>query len=249
MQLRDHILLVVLAAVLAGVGPAAGPVRDAGPDDEATAAAVRDAALLHLAERYPDHAHRLRVRVVRLRTSATSEDRIRLRLSNSEGVPRGHAQARLSTETASGAQEAGWAVLYVAHFDSVVVAARDLAAGDRIHAHDLGTAWMEVTSFRGQPMGVSALAPLRAGNAVFATQPIASGEALRTGDLRPPLAADTGERVTLTYHRGPILLRLTGTARQQGVVGDIVRVYSDATQNTYKARLTGPGRAEWVDTL
>lgn len=218
-------------------------------DDDPLRDRVQTAAEELLAARFPDHAPRLRIRVVRVSESIEDKVPLRVRFTASESVPKGHTQTRVILETDNGPVDAGWAVLFVAHFDTVAVAHRDVAAGDVVSDRDLGTAWMDVTSFRGRPMDIATLARIRRGDRFLATQPIAAGDALRQGDLRRPYAADTGETVTLTYRRGPVVLRLPCRAREPGVVGDVVRLYSDATKSTYKARLTAAGEADWVATL
>ena len=218
-------------------------------DDETLPERIRSAAEALLLARFPDHASRLRVRVLRISGSMADGPELRLRFTASDSVPKGHTQARVLVETSGGAVDAGWAVLYVSHFDSLAVALGDVGTGEIVTNDVLGTAWLDVTTFRGHPLDASTVALIRRGEHFLTTQPIAAGDALRRGDLRPPYAADTGENVQLTYHRGPVVLTLPCRARQPGVVGDVIRVYSDATQTTYKARLTAAGTADWVATL
>lgn len=240
-------IYIAIFALLAGM--AAEVSADGRVDDDTCRDRVQAAADALLAERFPDHAARLQVRVVRMSGSIAGEMPLHIRFTASDGVPKGHTQSRVIWETNDGPVDAGWAVLYVAHFDSVAVAHRDVAAGEAVSVEDLGTAWLDVTTFRGQPMDASTLARIRQGERLLAKKPIAAGGALRKGDLRSPYAADTGESVQLTYRRGLVVLTLSCRAREPGVVGDVVRLYSDATQSTYKARLTANGEAEWVATL
>ena len=230
------LLLGALALVLvplAGFGPVASGVV-------AAAEAV-------LAERYPAEAHRFEVRV--LRTGGHVDETVPLRVGLPSGaeVPQGHTQVDVLARSASGWEKTGWALLYVAHYDSVVVARRSVRRGDAVAPTDLGTAWLETTSFHGEPLRAADLGAWATN--LFADRPLREGRALRRGDLRPPYAADTGEAVTLLFQRGAITLELPCHAREPGFVGEEIRLFSNATDATYRARLTAPGVAEWTATL
>ncbi len=240
-------IIAIICFLAALTVEAFGHERLRDSDEESMTDRVQAAAEALLAERFPEYAARLRVRVLRVHGSVADDARLRIRLTADDGVPKGRTHVRIAADPSAGA--AGWAMLFVAHYDSVGVARRDLSSGERIAAGDVGTAWLDVTTFRGRPLDRATLERLRAGEQYFASQPIARGNVLRADDIRPPFAADTGETVTLTYRRGPIHLTVNCRAREPGVAGDVVRLYSDATRTTYKARLTGPGTAEWIATL
>ena len=58
-----------------------------------------------------------------------------------------------------------------------------------------------------------------------------------------------GDPVLMAYARGIITLKLNCKAREPGAVGDEIRLYAPNTDTTYRARLTAPGQAEWIETL
>ncbi len=208
---------------------------------------LRAAAEALLEQRHPGHAGRLRVRV--RRTGGEIHAPLRLDFPSTGRVPRGMTQVQVRTRHAGGWKKTGWALLYVAHFDSVAVARHDLRRGAAVTADNLTLSWMETTRFRGNPLrGAEAHALLAAGN-VFTTRPLRAGRALRQGDLRPPYVADAGDVVTMHYRRGRIVLRIPCEARESGFAHETIRLYSPATRSLYRARLTGPGTAEWIETL
>lgn len=216
-------------------------------------AAVRTAAEAVLAARFPADVHRLNVRVTR-----TSEEvaalpaaaPLRVEFPAEAAAPRGRTQVDVLTGSdADGWRRAGWALLDVAHFDSVVVAARRVAGDEAVPEDALTVAWTETTSFRGTPLRPADLRALEAAGGPVAARLLRPGRPLRTSDLRPPWAADTGAAVELGYTRGGLALRLSTKAREPGAVGDVIRVYSPDTQATYRARLTAPGAATWIETL
>jgi flagella basal body P-ring formation protein FlgA len=211
-----------------------------------SAETVQAAAERFLADAYPEHSQRLRVEVTRVSGTAPAHANLKIKAGRFEGVPRGRTHVELEADGNGAWSDAGWALLFVSHFDSISVVLRDIMEGETIAASDAGAAWMDVTSFRGDPLPWAEFAST---DELIARRPIRSGEAIRTGDVRPPHAAQTGDHVTLNYRRGPVQLRLTCKARESGAVGDVIRIYSDDTRSMYRARLTAPGKADWISTL
>ena len=221
---------------------------EAGPTTLVAVSAedVQAAAERFLVDAFPEHAPRLRVEVTRVSGMAPENSNLSIKAGKIEGVPRGRTHVDLVAGRDGTWSDAGWALLLVSHFDSISVVLRDVAEGETIKPSDAGAAWMDVTSFRGDPLRSEEFAST---NELVARRPIRSGEAIRTNDVRLPHAAQTGDPVTLNYRRGPIRLRVTCKARESGAVGDVIRLYSDDTRSMYRARLTGPGKAEWISTL
>lgn len=227
------LLLAVLLAVLLAAGTMAPPDLVA-------------AAETALAERYPEEAHRLRVRLVRTGGDVSAEA-VRLAFPPDAALPRAHTQVDVLAQGPQGWTKTGWALLYVAQYDSVVVARRSVGRDEAVAPEDLTIAWVETTRFHGEPLTAAAYRAL--GPAYFARRPLREGRPLRRDDLRPPFAAETGAGVVLHYRRGTLALELPCQAREPGYAGEAVRLYCPETRTTYRARLTAPGHAEWVETL
>jgi len=234
---RLTLYLLVLMAPSGFVRATAPPVSER----------IRAAAEAVLAERFPGEAHRLRVRVVRTGGALTDEAGLKVTFQSSDALPRAHAKVDVWTQSVAGWTKAGWALLYVAHFDSVVVAREGVAQGAVVTPEQVTFAWMDVTAFRGEPLRPAAYRAL-ARDAVFAARPLRERRPLHAGDLRPPFAANTGDAVLMRYRRGKILLRVACKAREPGFVGDVIRLYNPDTDTMYRARLTAPGAAEWMET-
>ena len=232
--------------LIALLTPIAAFAQDGGPQT----VRVRALAERVLAERYPDDAHRLDVRVRRVEATFEAKAALRLDFPAEDEVPRGTTQVKLFTGSdASGWQKAGWALLYVARFDSVVIARTTVPSGDEVSLGDASIAWMETTAFRGEPLRPDDLRALTQEGALFATRSLGEGRVLRRGDLRPAYAAETGATVMMRYRRGRLQFDLSCKARQAGHLDDAICLYSSETGKTYRARLTGPGAAEWIETL
>ena len=217
-------------------------------EDSKSAQAVKTAADEYFAERFPEMASRLSVRVVRVSRSAGEGD-VRVRPTILDGIPRGHTQVKLLAESGGQITEVGSAMIFVAHFDSVAVALRDIPSGEEVGATDVASAWVEVTAFRGEPLRSTDFRARLSSEGLVARHGKKAGDALRADDVRAPFAAESGEPVSMTFRRGPIFLQLTCKARESGVTGDVIRLHSADVNAIYKARLTGPGKAEWISTL
>lgn len=245
--------LIALAWLLlpvwtAAAQPVAGGVN---PDEKSRIIAqVRSAAESALREQFPGDFYRFDVRVVRTGGDLNPEAATRIVLPQAAALPRAHTQVDvLQGDGASGYVKTGWALLYVAHFDSVMTAQTTLKPGAAVSPSDVGAAWMETTRFHGDPLRPADFARLQAQGQAIATRYLREGGALRSADLRAPYAADTGEAVLMRYRRGRVLLHFPCKAREPGYLDDTIRLHSSETGATYRARLTGPGAAEWIETL
>ena len=243
---RDDGRRAGLAAVLGVLvvllfGAAAMPSGD-GLDER-----VRAAARAALAAQFPEAVHRLDVRVRRVSGDLRPLDRFRVVLPAADGLPRGTTQATLEAHDGDGWQAAGRALLYIAHFDSVMMTRATLASGAPVPPEAVNATWVETTNFRGDPLTPPAFRRLAA--EAVAARRLPEGRLLRLSDLRPPYAAETGEAVLLRYRRGGLAFELPCTARAPGFRGDAIRLFCASTGKTYRARLAEPGTADWIETL
>jgi len=210
-----------------------------------TTAAIEQAAEAVLDAQYPEDSHRLDVRVLRTGGKVAELTAPHIVFKADTALPRGHTQVEIWSSN----QKAGWALLYVAHFDSVLVAQTNFRTDDIVDLADLQVDWVETTKFRGEPIRQSDYDELLEAGGVFADRALRQGKALRHGDLRPPYAAETGTSVTLRYERNGMRFKIIGKARKPGFVGDIIKVYVPDTDVTYRVRLTASQEAEWIETL
>lgn len=218
-------------------------------DRQDEAAQIQAVAEELLTDRFPEMAHRLDVRVLRTRVALEDPATLRLIFPAEGAIPRGHTQVDVHARAEAGDwQKVGWALLYVAHFDSVATIRRRVQPGEAVTDADVTTIWIETTTFHGNPMRAVTFQRLLRETPLYASRLLREGRTLHRDDLRPPYAADTGETVEMHYQRGPVLLRLPCKAREPGFEGDVIRLYAPTTSTTYRARLTGPGKAEWIET-
>ncbi len=207
---------------------------------------VADATLLAIAERAPELASRIEVSVVRQPRAEVllADVALQVELPALPVIPRGRLQVKLSRN----GESLGTAQVNVAHFDSVATATGAVESGADVTTADLRFVWMETTRFSGDPLTPSALRAFGDLD-VIARRSLRADRALRTSDVGPRPAADTGDSVRMLYRRGAFVLDLSCRARDRGQIGDIIRLYADDSDTTYRARLTARGRAEWIETL
>jgi flagellar basal body P-ring formation protein FlgA len=206
---------------------------------------IQRAAEASLRQAFPEQATHLEVRVTRMSDGLPLEEALEIVWPSAAGIPK----ARVQANVALAGSKVGWALLYVAHYDSVVVSRNRLDMDAELSEGDLTVSWMETTRFHGTPLLARDLRAMRRQGAVYAARLIQADRALRSSDLRPAYAADTGDLVLMDYNRGIVRLRLSCKAREPGAVGDTIRLYAPDTDTNYRARLTAPGQAEWLETL
>lgn len=221
-------------------------VAPASSAQPANADALRTATRAALAGSFADDLHRLKIRIKRASGEAGTVDRPRVMFRSLDQLPRGSAQVRVYRRQGEQWQRAGWALLYVAHYDSVLIADRTLSPGTPLTRNDVRVTWRETTRFHGQPLDASVFARH---DALYAARHLRAGRPLRDTDVRPPFAADTGQSVTVQYQRGALQMMIRCKARESGFVGDVIQVYAPDKDTAYRVRLTRPGRATWIETL
>jgi len=238
---------VALMGLLAAAGwPRVAPAQQR----DAPVVSVRTLSEAVLATRYPAEAPRLAVRVKRIEAALDELAPVRLVFPEDDALPRGTTQVTLLQDAGeAGWQKAGWALLYIAHYDSVMMTATTVRADAEVDPAALHVAWIETTTFRGEPLRPADWQARLHDGAVFATRILREGQALRRSDLRPAYAAEPGAVVLMRYRRRGVAFDVVCKAREAGLAGEAVRLYSTDTGNLYRARLTGPGTAEWLETL
>jgi len=212
--------------------------------------AVRAAATQVLADHYSGRTDHLKVRVQRVRGDVDTTKALRVQFSESEGTPTGLAQADIHTRSAGGEwKEAGWALLRVARLDSVVTVQSRVQKGESIPAAELETAWIETTDLYGDPLRAANVQARAHRGRLVAARHLQAGRVLRSRDVRRPYTIDAGSSVRVRYRRGRLAFRLSCTAREPGVVDEVIRVHCSDLNTMYRARITEGNTARWVETL
>lgn len=78
----------------------------------------------------------------------------------------------------------------------------------------------------------------------IARRSIAAGSAITTADVADPPVVLSGETVTLTVICGAVTIRTSAEAKQDGKVGDVIRVKPLPSDQDVRAKVTGPGTVE-----
>lgn len=129
--------------------------------------------------------------------------------------------------------------------DQWLPVARELVtAGTVIGGDHLDMRWVNVPRDRGQLVTDPAVLH---GKTLRRT--LAAGEPVRTADITTEFLVEVGQAVQLVMTGDGTVIELTAVARQNGALGDDIRVYSDDTRRTYLGRVEQAGRVQWIRTL
>ena len=202
-----------------------------------------------LANRYASSDTHLEVRVVRTGGEIQDTGPLEVTWSQKPEIPRALLRVDIHSKDNLAKRHKGWALLYIAHFDSVLVPNRSIKNGELVSKTDLSPIWAETTRFHGTPLTPDKYRRLALRGIVYTNRHLSESRLLKETDLRNAYDVETGQQVILLYKRNGIALELSCKSRNQGFKGDIVKLFSPDTQHMYRARITGPQTAIWVETL
>ncbi len=130
------------------------------------------------------------------------------------------------------------AVLHI--FGEVATAVRAVPRGAVLTPDLFAWTWRDLAGVKGGPaIGRTALGGASMGRS------LGPGDLLRLGDLRPTPLVRAGDPVELRVVRGTIAVSVSGTARQNGCLGQNIPIRNELTGRLQNARVTGPGMVEW----
>jgi flagella basal body P-ring formation protein FlgA len=131
--------------------------------------------------------------------------------------------------------------IFIRLFDSVWVAERRITRGSPINSQHIRKAYRDITRLAGVP--VRRISELQNR---LARQTITEGRVLTSRLIKLEPIVRQGESVNVVSRRNGILLTLQGIARQDGCLGQIIRVKSLLNHQVVKARVLENGRLELV---
>ncbi|MFQ5572229.1 MAG: flagella basal body P-ring formation protein FlgA, partial [Rhodothermales bacterium] len=182
--------------------------------DVPTKTRIKRLAEQELAMQFPDAARRLEVRVKRVSRDFGEATSLRLSFTAGEGLPRGTTQVTVfGGSDRAGWEKAGWALLYVAHYDSVLVARAAFRVGEEVQTENAAVTWMETTPLR-EPLRPEDWLAYSESGPVYAARSIREGQVLRRSDVRAAYAAEPGETIVMGYRRGGLFFELLCKARE-----------------------------------
>jgi flagella basal body P-ring formation protein FlgA len=142
---------------------------------------------------------------------------------------------------AAGGRAARLTASVVCHaYGEAARARQTVAAGAALAAEQFLWEWVDLAAEAG------GLAIGREGvTGQSAARGLAPGDRLREADLRPTPVVRQGEPVELSLGRGAVRVSVRATARQDGVVGQVITVRNELSGHLVAARVTGPGCVTW----
>lgn len=212
-------------------------------------ARIVKAAEAVLSNRYAQSDPALEVRVVRTGGTIIDAKNLELVWPLQTEIPRALLRVNINSKDVDANVHKGWALLYVAHFDSAMVLNRSAKNDELLQEPDFSIIWTETTRFHGSPLTPELYRKLRSRGPIYSNRYLASERVLKVNDLRNSYDVETGQQVIMTYKRRGIVLEISCKSRNRGFEGDIIKIYSPDTQLMYKAQISGPQRATWIETL
>jgi len=125
-------------------------------------------------------------------------------------------------------------------YGEVAIARTSVATAAPLAVAQFAWEWRDLTTVApGLAVGRAAVEGRSAGRV------LAAGEPLRQADLRATPLVRAGDTVDLAVQRGSVVVTVRATARQDGVLGQIVTVRNDINGKLATGRVSGPGLVEW----
>jgi flagella basal body P-ring formation protein FlgA len=119
----------------------------------------------------------------------------------------------------------------------VPVAARQLAAGSILRAHDLRQAPVRVAALRGD-----VVRDLAQADGMALRRAVIAGQPLPVADLQRPTEVAKGARVALELRSPGLAIVVQGIAIEAGGLGERVQVLNPASRLVVEGEITGPNR-------
>ncbi len=120
----------------------------------------------------------------------------------------------------------------------VVVASIDLPRGVKLAPGDVRLVERDLSDIREPYLSVQAVL----GKGL--RRSLRAGEVLEKGLLVTPPLVHRGDLVTMTVHEGALILTARGAARDNGTLGETIRVSNTSSQKVVMCRVSGPGEVQ-----
>jgi flagellar basal body P-ring formation protein FlgA len=124
-------------------------------------------------------------------------------------------------------------------YQPVLAARSALRAGERVRTDELAVREEQVAGYAEAPVP----ADLEAAT-LRLKRPLAAGEVLTWRHAEQAPAVSRNQEITVRLAVGAIALEAPAVATQDARPGEVIRVRTAASRQTYSARVTGPGTAE-----
>lgn len=154
-------------------------------------------------------------------------------------VTQGRLSIRVSCPPSGGSAVGTTVEAAVEQWREVPVASRPLPRGSLISIGDVAMARMDAERLPVDSVSSSALVV-----GLATTQDIGMGEVLRRSKIAVPPMITSGSRVTMRYRSGALEVTALGTALENGIEGQEIRVRNEASRRIVTGRVTEPGVVE-----
>ena len=169
---------------------------------------------------------------------------VSVKYSGRNKVPRGYEAFEVTVKDSLAGSRTDRVQVYVAVERFLPVASRRIQRGDSISEENAHMAWVDVT----RPVR-DLITSIESVEGQVAAAVINAGDLFTAHNIRSTPVVFAGEAVNLLYNPGGIQVQLSCIARQDGGIGDEIRLYSQETGKTYLGQVVNKSTVKWKSTL
>lgn len=219
-------------------------LADTAPEKTVTSVLV-DHIRSTMAQYYPQETHQFHIEIRRLSPALEqiSPNHVQGIRYNGIGIPSGFTLFDVILDNHQRNPQANIQA-YVGITQWLPVPTHRIMSGESLSSQQFSMAWVDVTRQSGQFITDSHLF-----NGQVAGRNLREGVPVRQSELRRIPIVEAGDLVVVHYMRDGLSIALQGIARQDGAVGDRIRVHNEETRKTYTATIQPDGTLVWNQTL
>lgn len=126
----------------------------------------------------------------------------------------------------------------------IPVAVSRIMAGEKLNAENLELKWVSVPYNRSQWVG-----SIEELQGKTLRRSLAPGQPVRQIDVTTNYVIHAGDPVTMIYEENGIHIGIKTEARENGSIGDEIKIFCDETRKRYVGKVQSPGTVIWKKTL
>lgn len=201
----------------------------------------------YLATHYPEQTFRLQPELKWIPHSVKDNPAtkvVSVKYAGRNKIPRGYEPFEITTRDSLRGSKTDRIQVYVAVERYLPVASRRIQRGDSINEENAHLTWIDVTRpVRDLVVSMQSVKGQVAGTIINA------GDPFTLNNIRTTPVVFAGETISLLYNPGGIQVQLTCVARQDGAIGDKIRLYSQETGKIYLGEVVNKSTVKWKSTL
>lgn len=210
-------------------------------------AKIEDHIHTYLTSRYSEPSLRLKADVKWVPSSIKNDPSVEIvsvKYTGRNKIPRGYEPFQVTIKDSLTGSRTDRMQVFVAVEQYLPVASRRIQRGDSIDGENAHLAWFDVT--RGNQNWITSLESVEG---QVAESIINAGNPFTLSNIGSMPVVFAGDTINLLYSPGGLQVQLTCVARQDGAVGERIRLYSQETGKIYLGEVINNSTVKWKSTL